>query len=195
MSMRNKETKLLDAASVLMAEKGYYGFSMKELAKHADVAAGTTYLYFKNKEDLIQKLHQRNAYTLATYMFKGLDENASVHQQFHRIWRNFWTYCVDHPEAIISKSQFDYLPAITRRTEEILAKDLFSKVGLMLDTGVKQGVFKDLPIDVLATLSIETCANMARKHVVDVININDKMLDEVIKSCWNAIATKSETIE
>jgi TetR/AcrR family transcriptional repressor of multidrug resistance operon len=193
--MQNKATKLLDAASVLMAEKGYYGFSMKELAQHANVASGTTYLHFKNKEDLIQKLHQRNAYTLATYMFEGLDENATVYQQFDRIWRNFWTYCLDHPEAIISKSQFDYLPAITRRTEELLAKDLFSKVGVMLDAGVKQGIFKDLPIDVLGTLSIETCANMARKHIVGLINVNDEILEEVIASCWNAIAKKSETIE
>ena len=193
--MQNKETKLLNAASALLAEKGYYGFSMKELAQHANVASGTTYLYFKNKEDLIQKLHQRNVYTLATYMFEGLDENATLHQQFESVWRNFWTYCLDHPEAIISKSQFDYLPAITRRTEELLAKDLFAKVGLMLIDGVKKGIFKDLPIDVLATLSIEACANMARKHIVGVINVDEKMLDEVIASCWNAIAKKSETIE
>lgn len=193
--MSDKQTKLLDAANKLLAEKGYHGFSMKELAQTAQIAAGTIYLYFKNKQDLIQSLHQRNLRTLAQCMFDGLDETMPIYDQFSCIWKNFWKYSLEHPEAILAKDQFDHLPEILQASEEALAKELFQKVGEVLHKGVQQGVFQNLPIDILATLSIEPCANLARKHIIGSINIQDESLEQLILACWNAIAVQEGTIQ
>ena len=67
--MTDKKTLLLDTANALLAEKGYHGFSMKELAQEAGLAVGTTYNYFSDKENLITSLHEQNLHTLADYMF------------------------------------------------------------------------------------------------------------------------------
>ena len=190
--MSGKRVQLLNAANKLFAEKGYHGFSMKELAQTANVGAGTIYLYFKNKEDLVQSLHQTNLYTLAKYMFLGFDEQAPLYDQFSCIWKNFWRYSVENPDAILSKSQFDYLPTVVQVSEEILAKELFKKVGIMLHIGVEQGVFKPLSIDTLATLSIETCANLARKHILGFIEVDDDRLNDLVFACWNSKALKPE---
>jgi len=56
----NKADRLLQAASKIFAKKGYFHSTMSEIAEQANVADGTIYEYFKNKEDLlfsIPKVH------------------------------------------------------------------------------------------------------------------------------------------
>jgi AcrR family transcriptional regulator len=48
---RNREA-LIQAASLVMTEKGVDGATMLEIAERADVGAGTVYNYFKSKDDL-----------------------------------------------------------------------------------------------------------------------------------------------
>lgn len=48
-----KSLKIVNSAIALFAEKGFNDTSMLEIAKNADVAEGTVYEYFRNKEDLM----------------------------------------------------------------------------------------------------------------------------------------------
>ena len=47
-----KRKAIIDAAEKIIAEKGAHNMTMDEVAKAADVAKGTLYLYFKNKKSL-----------------------------------------------------------------------------------------------------------------------------------------------
>ncbi|ADQ06289.1 transcriptional regulator, TetR family [Caldicellulosiruptor hydrothermalis 108] len=51
-----KENRLLDAAYSLFIEKGITATAIDEIVKKAGVAKGTFYLYFKDKEDILEKL-------------------------------------------------------------------------------------------------------------------------------------------
>lgn len=48
--------KLLNAAALCFAEKGYSGCSISDIAKQAEVAQGTMYVHFKSKEDLFKSM-------------------------------------------------------------------------------------------------------------------------------------------
>ena len=54
--------RLLDAATALVAERGYAGCSMAAVAKSAQVGTGTVYRYFPNKGELFAEVF-RNACT------------------------------------------------------------------------------------------------------------------------------------
>ena len=59
---RKKEERreaILDAAEKLIAENGMAGMTMDQVAKEADVAKGTLYLYFKNKNSLCAAVNAR----------------------------------------------------------------------------------------------------------------------------------------
>ncbi len=49
----DKRRRILDAAVSVFAERGFYNAKVSEIAKVAQVADGTIYLYFKNKEDIL----------------------------------------------------------------------------------------------------------------------------------------------
>jgi len=51
-----KENKLLEDAYNLFIEKGITATAIDEIVKKAGVAKGTFYLYFKDKEDILEKL-------------------------------------------------------------------------------------------------------------------------------------------
>ncbi len=48
-----KFERIIRAAIAVFAEKGFHNAKVADVAKAADVADGTIYLYFKNKDDLI----------------------------------------------------------------------------------------------------------------------------------------------
>ena len=52
----DKRERILQAAVKVFARKGYFAAKVSEIAKKADVADGTIYLYFKNKEDILVNL-------------------------------------------------------------------------------------------------------------------------------------------
>src|ERR671918_300070 len=49
----DKRQRILQAAVKVFARKGYHGAKVSEIAHKADVADGTIYLYFRNKEDVL----------------------------------------------------------------------------------------------------------------------------------------------
>jgi TetR/AcrR family fatty acid metabolism transcriptional regulator len=51
-----KKKEIIKAAREVFAENSYQGTSIKELAKKAKIATGTFYLYFSNKETLINMI-------------------------------------------------------------------------------------------------------------------------------------------
>src|SRR5690625_3661295 len=50
---RPKYGQIMDTALQVIAENGYHASQVSKTAKQSDVADGTIYLYFKNKEDIL----------------------------------------------------------------------------------------------------------------------------------------------
>ena len=48
-----KYHKIIEAATKIFAKKGFYKAKISEIAREAQVADGTIYIYFKNKDDIL----------------------------------------------------------------------------------------------------------------------------------------------
>jgi AcrR family transcriptional regulator len=70
-----KRTAIMAAALKVFSKKGYSPAALDEVAREAQIAKGTLYLYFQDKQDLFSStiLHVIN--NLATKMIEGLDES------------------------------------------------------------------------------------------------------------------------
>jgi len=54
----NKEKQILDASVRVFAEYGYHNSKISKIAEVAGVATGSVYVYYKNKEELLEKLFE-----------------------------------------------------------------------------------------------------------------------------------------
>lgn len=59
-SKEDKAIRILDSATRVFARKGFYNSTIADVAKAAEVAEGTIYLYFKNKDDLLISIFEHS---------------------------------------------------------------------------------------------------------------------------------------
>jgi len=97
MKNENKHQKIIQAAIKVFAEKGFYNARVSEIAKEADVADGTIYLYFKNKDDILISLFEDEFGKIVENMRQELGREKDPLQKIRR-------FAIMHL-SIISKQQ------------------------------------------------------------------------------------------
>lgn len=187
----DKRTLILRATLELLASCGFHGFSMKQLAERAGVAAGTLYLYFKDREELIRQLHQEIIQVFAFHVLAEHDPDAPLQRQYHHICCRFWQFCRDNPDILMSKGQFDHLPPAVLRDHHQAAWQAFQPLTELFDACRAAGLVKPFSNEILATLGIDLFLNLARKHHLGLISVDDGELDAVVHASWDAIARHS----
>ena len=76
-----REEAILAAATSLFGESGVDGARMAEIARRADVAEGTVYLYYKNKHELLEAVVDRLWRELTKGAKAAITPDASLSQQ------------------------------------------------------------------------------------------------------------------
>ncbi len=57
----DKRERILEAATRIFADKGFFNAKISDIARAAEVADGTIYLYFKNKDDILIQIFEQMA--------------------------------------------------------------------------------------------------------------------------------------
>ena len=83
----DKRNALIKATIELVNNNGFHATPMSKIAKMANVSPATIYLYFENKQDLVNKTYidVKSAYT--DFAFETYNESMSVETGFEIIWK------------------------------------------------------------------------------------------------------------
>src|SRR5437667_11275567 len=79
-----KRDAILRAAIDVFAERGYFNAQVADVARAAGVAAGTVYLYFRSKDDLLVSIFER---TMRDGLAEGRKAVADVRDPAERLRR------------------------------------------------------------------------------------------------------------
>jgi TetR/AcrR family fatty acid metabolism transcriptional regulator len=80
----DKHDAILRAAARVFAERGFFNAQVADIAREAGVAAGTVYLYFKSKDDLLFSIFER---TMREAIAEGRAALAEVDDPVERLRR------------------------------------------------------------------------------------------------------------
>nr|WP_324259160.1 helix-turn-helix domain-containing protein [Cellvibrio fontiphilus] len=188
----NKCELILAATLKLLASRGFHGFSIRDVAKESGVATGTVYLYFADREDLIKKLHSQIIETVGREVFISVEKEMSLYEQFQGMCRRFWVLFQQQPEMILSKGQFDHLPADLLRSRHEEAKLVLEPLFTFFIRGREQHLLKNFPDEILFSLAFEPYFEIARKSLQGFVSIDDNMLEQIIHASWDAIAVQAK---
>jgi TetR/AcrR family fatty acid metabolism transcriptional regulator len=97
MREENKHQRILRAAVKIFSEKGFYNSRVSEIAREANVADGTIYLYFRNKDDLLISLFEEEFGRIVEDMRGKLGKEKDALQKIRR-------FAITHL-SIVSKQQ------------------------------------------------------------------------------------------
>lgn len=171
------------AVDCLMAKEGLNQLSMHKVAKEAKVAAGTIYLYFKNKDELLEQFARRVFAMFMVALEKDFDESESFFQQYRRMWWNIWQFLQDNPTVSSNINQYQSLPNFIEICREIdnTRWDYFCQQAKAAN------VLADLPNDVLFLLGLETAITMVSKTKLLNLELSHPILESVVERSWRAI--------
>lgn len=85
MEKDGKRGRIAKAAEELFSEFGYKSVSMDQIAQHANVAKGTLYLYYKDKEALLECLIQNLLNSIEQKKDEILAKKLSFTEQIHEL--------------------------------------------------------------------------------------------------------------
>ena len=111
----NKETAIRDRAIEMIARDGFDGLSMGKLARAAHVSPATIYIYYKNREDLLNKLYLHVQETFAVVTLDGFDPKLSFEQGLWIQWKNRLRFILKYPGYYQFYEQFRNSPLILHK--------------------------------------------------------------------------------
>jgi AcrR family transcriptional regulator len=71
----DKPQQIVEAAVRVFARKGYFNSRVSDIAREAGIAAGTIYLYFKTKEDILVTLFRDKMAAFVARLRREIAEN------------------------------------------------------------------------------------------------------------------------
>src|SRR5439155_25451935 len=83
-----KRDAILRAAIDVFAERGYFNAQVADVARAAGVAAGTVYLYFRSKDDLLASIFERamrEAFAESRAVLEGISDPCERLRRFARL--------------------------------------------------------------------------------------------------------------
>jgi AcrR family transcriptional regulator len=145
----DKKKRILEAALNLFTEKGIDNTSTALISKEAGVAAGTIYLYFENKVDLINKLYLSIKEESMISSFLYLMEHSVGYESIEKVWMENVEWGVNNPNKFRFIMQFDLSPYHTKDTEAKIP-NVGSKWLKLIEDGINNKIFADLPPQYIA---------------------------------------------
>ena len=189
MNNSDKRADIMQAAMELIAEHGFHGAPMADIARKAGVSAGTIYHYFASRDALIVESQNELTDKVRAAILEGYSVNMPVRERFFKIIKGTLKYFITHHTHFRFSEQYFNSPYGTSRRREYSLGNSDSQSILMatLKDGIDQKILKDLPVMVLFSLSTGPMSSLIRDHISGFITLDDAMIEHTAKACWDAI--------
>lgn len=96
----NKEKIVKQKAIELLVEKGIEGFSMNRLARESAISVATLYIYYTDKDDLIQKIGTEIGQTFFNEMVKDFSPIMPFKEGLQKQWENRARFVLKNPVEV-----------------------------------------------------------------------------------------------
>ncbi len=164
----HKPQHIIEAAVRVFARKGYFNSRVSDIAREAGIAAGTIYLYFDTKEEILITLFREKMAGFVSALRKAIAEEHDAVAKVRRLVRLHFRMLEDNPELaevvqveLRQGQKFFRGPA----TQEIVT--YFALISSVLDEGVAGGRFRrDLPVKVATKMLFGAMDQMATSWVL-----------------------------
>ena len=182
----DKRIAILDATLKLISKYGFHNTPMSTVSKKAKVSTGVIYYYFSSKEEIIIELYKKIKIEVIRMMLDGYSEDQAFRERFKSIWLASLKYHMSHPMETSYLEQFENSPYMKLcKAEEIMVE--LKPIADLITQSTKEGIIKDLPVELLSKLFIAGAVYLSRKHKGDFITLDSKLIEATFNASWDAI--------
>ncbi|CAM3185285.1 TetR/AcrR family transcriptional regulator [Vibrio rarus] len=190
MAPNNKRQDILQAAVTILGRDGFKGLSIQKLATEANVATGTVYLYFKDKDKVIVEVRLWLAKQFSDIIQAGVSSEQPLYERYHTMCENIWNMGQCHLTLLQTQIQYESLPTPLSVEVHNMEKKMFDQLIGLFNEGRESGEIKNLSDIVLYCLSLDSCFALTRKHCQNIEPIDYATYQLAIQASWDAITVK-----
>jgi len=144
-----KRDAILRAAIDVFAERGFFNAQVADVARAAGVAAGTVYLYFKSKDDLLVSIFERSMREGLTKGRAAVADEPDPRERLLRLARaHLARLGRDRNLAIVFQVELRQSTKFMERFSATLLRDYLGLIREAIADGQREGLFRS---DVKAT--------------------------------------------
>jgi TetR/AcrR family transcriptional repressor of multidrug resistance operon len=147
----NKEAAIRRKAIEMIVKKGFSGLSMQKLAKAAKVSPATIYIYFRDREDLLNQLYMETEQQFADIVLKDFDPKMPFEEGLWLQWKNRYRLILKDPDRFYFMEQFRNSPYINHKS---LKENPFREAMMkFVQNAIKNKQLRPLPVETYWSLS------------------------------------------
>lgn len=149
----NKREKIINAAAKFFGEKGYHNTTTSEIAEAAGVAAGTIYIYFTSKEELIVAVFEEFLGRHMERLQAGVESVDGPIARIRRLMTLGLELMENNPEsAKIFLSQLRQSTTMIKTVAKRSSRAYKDIIEAVLTDGVAKGVFREMDTGHVASM-------------------------------------------
>jgi AcrR family transcriptional regulator len=124
--------EILDAARTLFVKEGYESVSIRKIAEKVEYAPGTIYLYFQDKQEILDRICEET-FTKLIARLQAIEHDPSAPlDKLRRGIRAYIQFGLDHPNH--------YIVTFIQAKMNDRSKSIFESVGIQAFQGLRQCV-------------------------------------------------------
>jgi AcrR family transcriptional regulator len=187
-----KRNALIEATIQLVNNSGFHATPMSKIAKMANVSPATIYLYFDNKQDLVNKtyIQVKEAYT--KYAFETYSTEMSVEEGFENIWKRIANFKLKEVKNALFLAQCDNSPIIDEASRDEGIKHLQPLLTLW-EKGKKEGIIKPISDYLLYAYSINPLSFLMINQKKGVFQLDNSHIEDAYNCAWNSIRINKQS--
>lgn len=165
----------------LVAERGFHGASMGAVATQAGVAAGTAYVHYDSKDELVYATYLEIKAQLGEAVLDGLDATASPFDQWYHLLTEAYGFLAEEPERARFLTQLEESPYYEEAHARVVAN------GDALAEAAQAEEFTDLLLDLPPQVIYALSLGVAVRLIAAGIQLKDEELETLVEATWRAI--------
>jgi TetR/AcrR family transcriptional regulator, fatty acid metabolism regulator protein len=164
----DKRDAILRAATKVFAQRGYFQSQVADVARVAGVAAGTVYLYFKSKDDLLVSIFERSMRDVLAEGRAAIEGEADPAERLRQLAHlHLGRLGRDRNLAVVFQVELRQSVKFMERFSESFLQDYFKLIRQAIADGQQRGVFrKDLSATTATKIFFGALDEMATNWVL-----------------------------
>lgn len=189
-----KQRAILGAALALFSERGFHGTAVPDVARLAEVGAGTIYRYFDSKEALVNGVFQQAKSLLRDALLQDFDPQGDVRVAFHDFWQRLTGFARRHPLEFRFLELQDHVPYLDAASRQ-LELQILLPVNLFCQYARDQGVARDMAAGSLMAMIWGAVVGLFKaEHLGYLPACDDAILAQAEQACWDLFCRVSNPL-
>ncbi len=165
-----RRSQLTRAAYKVVGQKGYYDFTIRDIAREAGLSTGLVHYYFKNKEDLLLNLLKEINTNMTIILNRAISKSDDPREKLNIFMKQ--AFDLVNNEKDYFYIVIDFWTQVNKnermkRANIKLFKSYRDEIGKILKEGIAAGAFVKMDINYTAAVIISIIQGMIIQYVID----------------------------